>query len=402
MHRPGALAPGRGRRPGPVVTHHTITIGGRAIAYTARAGTMPLRNADGDEIARVFTVSYTADGRRAHAPGDVLLERRPGNGDDVAAQARTVRCAWPCRRTRRCPPGTPLVPNPESMLDMSDLVFIDAVGTGYSQITGKGTPKTFYGIDEDAKAFDGIIRAWTTDNDRWASPKFLFGESYGTMRAAAVAAPAADGMALNGIILLSSAIDYNALDVGQGPGEDYGTCASCRRWPRSHGTTTRSPAPPDLERFVAEVRAFAIGPYADALMRGDTLDAATRRAIVAKLHEYTGLDEAYIDRANLRIDPTRFEHALHGVARDRDRPARRALPRAGARPHRRFGVVRPTATPDDRRVRRRVHPLRARRPRLQGRPPVHRHELGVVGATGTSAEPTRSSRRTARATCAKR
>jgi carboxypeptidase C (cathepsin A) len=198
------------------------------------------------------------------------------------------------------------------MLDVSDLVFIDAVGTGYSQITGKGTPKTFYGVDEDAKAFDQIIRDWTTENNRWSSPKFLFGESYGTMRAATVVARLqADGMAVNGVILLSSALDYNALDIGQGPGEDYSNIAflpslAAVAW--YHKALPSMPA--DLDAFVSEVRAFAIGPYADALMRGDTLDAVTRRGIVAKLHAYTGLDEAYIDRAALRIDPSRFEHEL--------------------------------------------------------------------------------------------
>jgi carboxypeptidase C (cathepsin A) len=300
--------------PAPVVTHHTVTIGGRPVPYTARAGMLTLRNTDGDEIAHVFTVSYTADGGDPRTrPVTFFWNGGPGTATmwlHIGSYG-PVRVAVPSDAALPAP-GTPLVPNPDSLLDVSDLVFIDAVGTGYSQITGKGTPKTFYGVDEDAKAFDGIIRTWTTENDRWASPKFLFGESYGTMRAATVAPRLqADGMALSGIILLSSALDYNALDEGQGPGEDYSNIAflpslAAVAW-YHHAL---SPAPPDLERFVAEVRAFAIGPYADALMRGDTLDPATRRGIVAKLHEYTGLDEAYVDRANLRIDPSRFEHEL--------------------------------------------------------------------------------------------
>lgn len=309
-----AARPAAAADPAPVVTHHALTIGGRPIAYTARAGTMPLRNADGDEIARVFTVSYVADGGDPRTrPVTFFWNGGPGTATmwlHIGSYG-PVRVAVPSDATLPAP-GTPLVPNPESLLDVSDLVFIDAVGTGYSQITGKGTPKTFYGVDEDARAFDGIIRTWTTENDRWASPKFLFGESYGTMRAATVAPRLqADGMAVNGIILLSSALDYNALDVGQGPGEDYsyvGFLPSLAAVAWYHHAL--APAPPDLERFVAEVRAFAIGPYADALMRGDTLDAATRKAIAAKVSAYTGLDEAYVERANLRIDPTRFEHVL--------------------------------------------------------------------------------------------
>ncbi|MEA2689991.1 MAG: hypothetical protein QOD51_2598 [Candidatus Eremiobacteraeota bacterium] len=309
-----AARPAAAADPPAAVTHHAITIGGKPIAYTARAGTTPLRNADGDEIARVFAVSYTADGADPRTrPVTFFWNGGPGTATmwlHIGSYG-PVRVAVPSDAALPAP-GTPLVPNPESLLDVSDLVFIDAVGTGYSQITGKGTPKTFYGVDEDAKAFDGIIRAWTTDNDRWASPKFLFGESYGTLRAATVAPRLqADGMAVNGIILLSSALDYNALDIGQGPGEDYQYVAflpslAAVAW-YHHAL---SPAPPDLDRLLADVRSFAIGPYADALMRGDALDATTRRAILAKLSAYTGLDETYIDRANLRIDPSRFEHVL--------------------------------------------------------------------------------------------
>jgi carboxypeptidase C (cathepsin A) len=312
-----AVAPARpaaAADPPAVVTHHAITIGGRAIAYTARAGTTPLRNAEGDEIARVFAVSYTMDGADARTrPVTFFWNGGPGTATmwlHIGSYG-PVRVAVPSDAALPAP-GTPLIPNPDSLLDVSDLVFIDAVGTGYSQITGKGTPKTFYGVDEDAKAFDGIIRAWTTDNDRWASPKFLFGESYGTIRAATVVPRLqAEGMAVNGVILLSSALDYNALDQGQGPGEDYSNIAflpslAAVAW-YHHALV---PQPPDLERFVSDVRAFAIGPYADALMRGDALDTATRRAVAAKLHEYTGLDQAYVERANLRIDPSRFEHAL--------------------------------------------------------------------------------------------
>lgn len=309
-----APGPAAAADPPPAVTHHTVTVGGKPLAYTARAGTAALRNAEGDEIARVFTVAYTADGTDSRTrPVTFFWNGGPGTASmwlHIGSYG-PVRVAVPSNAALPAP-GTPLVPNPETMLDVSDLVFIDAVGTGYSQITGKGTPKTFYGVDEDARAFDDIIRAWTTDNDRWSSPKFLFGESYGTMRAATVVARLqADGMAVNGVILLSSALDYNALDIGQGPGEDYSYIAflpslAAVAW-YHHGLPSQ---PPDLDAFVNEVRAFAIGPYADALMRGDALDPAARRAVVAKLHAYTGLGEAYIDRANLRIDPARFEHEL--------------------------------------------------------------------------------------------
>src|ERR1700684_88213 len=167
----------------------------------------------------------------------------------------------------------------------------------------------FFAIGEDADALDSIIREWTTRNDRWGSPKFLFGESYGTTRAADVVDRLqGHGMAIDGVVLLSSVLDFNVIDNGAGPGEDYGYVAflpteAAVAW--YHHAIPGSP--PDLATFVAQVRAVAQGPSAAALRRGDELDGATRRAIVARMHAYTGLDSRYIERADLRIDPSRFE-----------------------------------------------------------------------------------------------
>jgi carboxypeptidase C (cathepsin A) len=311
--RPTATPRPPGADPQAAVTHHSVTVNGQPIAYTVHAGTMPLRNAEGDEIARVFIVAYTVDGGNPRTrPVTFLWNGGPGTATMWLQMGSygPVRVAVPSDATLPAP-NVPVVPNPDTLLDVSDLVFIDAVGTGYSRITGKGTPKTFYGVDEDARAFDDIIRAWTTANDRWSSPKFLFGESYGTMRAATtVARLQNDGMAINGVVLLSSALDYNALDTGQGPGEDYSYIAFLPSLAAVAWYHKALPANVDLDALVRDVDAFAIGPYADALMRGDTLDPATRRTVIAKLHAYTGLDAGYIDRANLRIDPSRFEHEL--------------------------------------------------------------------------------------------
>jgi carboxypeptidase C (cathepsin A) len=296
------------------VTHHTVMVGGKTIAYTARAGTLPLKNVDGDEIARVFSVAYTADGADPRTrPVTFVWNGGPGTSSMWLhlGSYGPMRLAVPSNPTAPAP-NTPLVPNSDSLIDTTDLVFVDAVGTGYSQITGKGTPATFYGVDEDAKAFDSFVRTWASANQRWGSPKFLMGESYGTTRAANVVNRLQqDGMAVSGVVLISSVLDYNALDNGQGPGEDYGYISflpteAAVAW--YHHAVAGNP--PDLARFVDDVRAFAIGPYAEALMRGDALEPASRRAIVAKLHDYTGLDEQYIERADLRIDPSRFEQTL--------------------------------------------------------------------------------------------
>jgi carboxypeptidase C (cathepsin A) len=298
----------------PSETHHTLALGGSTIAYTARAGTTALRDAAGDEIAQVFSVAYTADGADPRTrPVTFFWNGGPGSSSmwlHMASYA-PVRVAIPSNATPPAP-GTPFGPNPDSLIDTTDLVFVDAVGTGYSRISGKGKASDFFGVDEDAKAFEQFIRRWVTTNGRWASPKFLFGESYGTTRAADVVNRLQDdGMAIDGVVLLSSALDFNALDNNQGPGEDEGYISflpteAAVAW--YHHALPAAPA--DLPQFLDGVRAFAIGPYADALMRGDGLDPATRAQIVATLHADTGLDPAYIERAHLRLDPSRFEHEL--------------------------------------------------------------------------------------------
>ena len=313
---PGTVREPRGRETAmpDAVTHHTVVVGGRTLAYTARAGTIPLRNAAGDETAQVFSVAYTLDGTdRRSRPVTFVWNGGPGSSTMWLHMASygPVRVEIPSNATPPAP-GTPVGPNPDTILDLTDLVFIDAVGTGYSRISGRGTPAMFFGIDEDADTFDSFIREWTTRNDRWASPKFLFGESYGTTRAAGVVDRLqGHGMAINGVVLLSSVLDFNAIDNDGGLGEDYGYIAflpteAAVAW--YHHAVPGNP--PDLGAFVAQARAFAQGPYAAALMRGDELDAASKRTVAARIHDFIGLDPRYIERANLRVDPSRFEHEL--------------------------------------------------------------------------------------------
>jgi carboxypeptidase C (cathepsin A) len=311
-------APAPSFRPVPgvkdAVTHHTITIGGRRITYTARAGTILLRDGEHEPTASMFYVAYTADGADARKrPVTFFWNGGPGSSTIWLHMGSfaPVRVQVPKNATQ---PGLnpPLVDNESSLLDASDLVFVDAVGTGWSTLVARGKATDYYGVDEDAKAFTQFIERWATRNGRWQSPKFLFGESYGTTRAANVVnLLQTAGMAVNGVVLLSSALDYNFLPIRNGPGEDYAYIGylpteAAVAWYHHKAAGN----PPDLARFVAEVRAFAGGPYAAALLRGDNLDPATRVQIVAKLHAYTGLSEKYIEAANLRINPNRFGEEL--------------------------------------------------------------------------------------------
>jgi len=297
-----------------VTTRGSVTVAGRTIGYTAEAGTLPLRDASGNEIARMFSVSYLANIGDPHKrPVTFVWNGGPGSSTMWLhlGSFGPVRLPVPSNATAPAP-NTPLAPNPDSLIDTTDLVFVDAVGTGYSRITGKGTPAMFYGVDQDAAAFAQFVRTWASANDRWGSPVFLLGESYGTLRAAAVAnLLQQDGMAVDGVTLISSALDFNVLDGNQGPGEDYPYIAflpteAAVAWYHHLGDNGAA----NVTEVADEARQFAIGPYAAALMSGDQLDPETRKTIVERLHALIGLDQSYIDRANLRIDPSRFEHAL--------------------------------------------------------------------------------------------
>ncbi|MDB5071176.1 MAG: peptidase [Candidatus Eremiobacteraeota bacterium] len=296
------------------VTHGTAVAGGRRIAYTARAGTILLKDKENDPAASMFYVAYTADRTDARTrPVTFFWNGGPGSSTIWLHMGSfgPVRVDVPNNATQ--PGAAPTLRNNDAtLLDTSDLVFVDAIGTGWSTVVARGKTSDYYGVDEDAKAFSQFIQRWITRNGRWQSPKFLFGESYGTTRAANVAnLLQTDGVAVSGIVLLSSALDYNFLPFGNGPGEDlayigYLPTEAAVAWYHHKAAGN----PPSLPAFLNEVRAFAGGPYAQALLRGDTLDSTTRAQIVAKMHAYTGLSPAYIEAANLRINPNRFEQEL--------------------------------------------------------------------------------------------
>ena len=295
-------------------THGSVTVAGHTVGYTAEAGTLPLRDAAGNETARMFSVSYLANiGDPRKRPVTFVWNGGPGSSTMWLHLASFAPVRLPVPSNAMPPsPNTALALNPDSLIDATDLVFVDAVGTGYSRITGKGTPEMFYGVDQDAAAFAQFIRNWVTASDRWGAPIFLLGESYGTLRAPIVANLLQEGgISVQGVTLISSVLDFNVLDGGQGPGEDYPYISflpteAAVAWYHHLGDNGAA----NITEVADEARQFAAGPYAAALMSGDQLDAETRKTIVERLHALIGLDQSYIDRANLRIDPSRFEQAL--------------------------------------------------------------------------------------------
>jgi carboxypeptidase C (cathepsin A) len=199
-------------------------------------------------------------------------------------------------------------PNPDTLLGATDMVFIDAPGTGYSRPLGDAKGSDFYGVDQDADAFSRAIIRYVTKFKRWDSPKFLFGESYGTTRSGALAYQLQDrGLALNGVVLLSSIMNYGRRQPGLD--RDY------LNYLPSYATTAwyhhkMANPPATVAEAAAEGRAFAEGPYAAALEKGQTISPAERDAVAKQMSGLTGLSPEFIERANLRVDLSRFRKEL--------------------------------------------------------------------------------------------
>jgi carboxypeptidase C (cathepsin A) len=300
--------------PAPASIRQRLTLNGKPIAYTATAATVDLKDSKNETTARMFYVAYTADGADPkQRPVTFLFNGGPGSASlwlhmgSFGPMRVEVPDAQPV-----APPPYRFVENSDSLLDRTDLVFVDAVGTGFSRIVGKGEPKDFYGTDQDVEAFCQFIERWVLANNRWTSPKFLLGESYGTTRGAAMLLSLErKGMAFNGAVFVSSYL--NAWDDQNGPPfsndrayQLYLPTLAATAWHHKK----IDPRPPELPVFLEEVRKFSLGEYGQALAQGDKIDAATRAKIAAKLHAYTGLPETYIVSANLRIDPSRFQKEL--------------------------------------------------------------------------------------------
>jgi carboxypeptidase C (cathepsin A) len=278
---------------------------GKALAYTATAGMLTLRDDKNEPTANVFYVAYTIGDRKR--PVTFLYNGGPGS----ASLWLQIGAFGPRRivmsdKTFGTPVSGRLTDNPATLLDTSDLVFIDPVGTGYSAAIGKTSDKDFWGVDEDIRSFSQFIRRWITANDRADSPKFLLGESYGTFRSAGLVDQLQkDGVAFNGVILVSSLLDY--ADNFGNPGDENVPDAfaipseAAVAW---YHKKVPNP-PPDVQTFVDAARKFTADVYLPAIMR-----PASDVALAQQLHTFIGLDPDYLLRANLRVSTARFESEL--------------------------------------------------------------------------------------------
>ena len=296
------------------VTHHTIALAGRTYAYTARAGTITLRNGADEPIARVFYTAYTLDGASpSHRAVTFVYNGGPGSSTMWLRMGSfgPVRVATPNGRIPGPPPYR-VVANKNSLLDRTDLVFIDMPGSGFGRIIGAGTRKDLWGVDQDAAAFGQFIQRYLTQFGRWNSPRFLFGESYGTTRSSVLAKYLEDhGVNLDGVVLLSSFLN-SGIDYNDGAPVGGGDWAYVLYLPTEAATAWYHHVigAPSVESLMSTVERFALNEYLGALAQGALLAPDRYNDVVAKLHAYTGLSEQYIRNSNLRIPYDRFQNEL--------------------------------------------------------------------------------------------
>jgi len=289
------------------------TFGGQRMNYAATIAETIIKAEDGTPKAAIVTTAYVKEPRDPNRPVTFLFNGGPGSGS-VWLQMGAFgpkRVAIPSDARDDGAPPYPILDNPDSLLDVTDLVFIDPPGTGFSHLIGKTEGKEFYGISADAKAVAEVIRRWLGDNGRWNSPKFLGGESYGTSRSAAVVneleGSTYNDVGLNGVILISTILDFAA--GADRPGNELGYVTNIPSMAAAalyHGKATA----PSVELFVEEARQWALGPYAAALLKGQKLTPEERASIRRQLARFTGLSENYLEEADLRVSPDRFYKEL--------------------------------------------------------------------------------------------
>jgi len=297
----------------PAVTHHQITVEGKLLKYTATAGRLPIKRGDGKIEAEMFYVAYTLDGQDA--------AKRPltfaFNGGPGSASIWLHMGALGPRKVVLQPDGfMPPAPyriedNPYTLLDKSDLVMIDAIGTGFSRAEDAEMFKKFWGVKGDIESFGEFIRLYLSRNERWASPLFILGESYGTTRAAGIAGYLADrGISFNGITLLSTVLNFETLEDNNTNDQPYIFLIPSFTMIAGYHHKLAPDLAQDMNKARQAAEQFASTEYEQALDKGDSLTSQERDKIIDQMARFTGLSKDVIDEANLRINVPKFTHYL--------------------------------------------------------------------------------------------
>jgi carboxypeptidase C (cathepsin A) len=309
------------------ITHGSVSVEGQRIPYTAKTGILILKNNEEKPIASMSYVAYFRSDAKDAASRPITFFYNGGPGSStiwlhmLAFGPQLVKVG---NGTLTPPAPYQMVNNDYSLLDATDEVFVDAPGTGFGRVIGKdeggaGKPDDVFGIDPDAHAFADFITQFLTENNRWTSPKFLFGESYGTTRSAVLShiLETEDSVGLNGVILLSSILNFNInVDFPQiDPGVSLSYALGLPTYTATawyHHKLPQATQGQDLHALLARVEQFATHDYLLALNQGDQIDAATKRQVAEQMSQYTGLPVDYIMKADLKVTGGQFAHELLG------------------------------------------------------------------------------------------
>lgn len=296
----------------PVSKDAVVTIGGRQVPYRVTTAKLMLKQDDGKERASIFHVAYERTDVQDKRKRPVLFAFNGGPGSSAVWLHLGVlgpkRVDIPGDGTTAPAPPARLVDNPQSILDECDLVFVDPVSTGYSRAEKDTKPAEFHGVEEDIESVSDFIRRWITEHDRWSSPKYLLGESYGGIRVAGLAGKLQSryGMSLNGVIMLSSLVDFRTLSAAEGDDLSYPVFLPVyTSVAHFHGKLKG-----DRNALIEEARKFAFGEYSSALLQGTALTDARRAELAEKLASFSGVDAATWLAHDLRIDSTFFRAEL--------------------------------------------------------------------------------------------
>jgi Carboxypeptidase C (cathepsin A) len=299
--------------PAPVVTRHAIEIDGKTLRYTATTGMLPIKNAEGEVEGRVFFVAYnvTYGGKHTGPKRPLMFSFNGGPGSSSVwlhlGALGPKRVPMSGEAGEMPAPPYSVVTNEHTWLPYTDLVFIDPVGTGYSRPAKPDLGKKFWSVEGDIESLGEFIRLYLSRYERWDSPLYLVGESYGTTRAAGLAGHLIEkGIAFNGILLVSSVLNFQTLLFRKGNDLPYVLFLPTYTATAYYHKKLPGDYMKDLKKTLREVEQFAATEYTVALAQGDQLTDAERKAVVAKLARYTGLSEAYIDQSDLRIEIHRF------------------------------------------------------------------------------------------------
>lgn len=298
----------------PVVRSHEISLRGKPLKYTSTTGLMPLRNAAGEIEANVFYVAYTLDGVADPAKRRLTFSFNGGPGS--SSVWLHLGALGPKRVQMQDSGALPAAPytletNASTWLDETDIVFIDPVGTGYSRAAKPDLAKKYHSVSGDVESVAEFIRLYLGRHQRWLSPLFLAGESYGTTRAAGLSGYLADkGIALNGVLLISSVLNFETISFNEGNDLPYALYLPSYTATAWYHKKLPADLQKDLPTALRESEQFALNGYPQALMKGSSLPAAERAAAIAKLARLTGLTPAYIDRSELRVEIMPFIREL--------------------------------------------------------------------------------------------